>query len=220
MAENPKKPNEEPSFLNPKAESEGSFFGMDFLRWFFFPLLCVCAEYAVAFITDWSGASKFFVVCALFTTAILFVKEYNSSYAEKEVLAGNEARAKRILSLSKSSWRWILFSPVLAWLNARVLLDDVPLGYYLVCVFHVFVDLIAFCFTLNKIFGGDCSDSGYRVRLNDVDRKLLEDLRKRVDCINDMQRLEILLKETDGIDKKRLEELLKKTNNLAGKQKK
>lgn len=219
MAENPKKPNEEPSFLNPKAESEGSFFGMDFLCWFFFPLLCVCAEYAVAFITDWSGASKFFVVCALFTTASVFVKEFNSSYAEKEVLAGNEARAKRILSLSKSSWRWILFSPVLAWLNALVFLDDVPLGYYLVCGFHVFVDLIAFCFTLNKIFGSG-PYLGRLVRLNDVDRKLLEDLRKKMDDINDMQQLEILLKETDGIDKKRLEELLKKTNNLAGKQKK
>lgn len=219
MAENPKKPNEEPSFLNPEAKSEESFFDMDFLRWFFSPLLCVCAEYAVAFITDWSGASKFFVVCALFTTASVFVKEFNSSYAEKEVLAGNEARAKRILSLSKSSWRWILFSPVLAWLNALVFLDDVPLGYYLVCGFHVFVDLIAFCFTLNKIFGSG-PYLGRLVRLNDVDRKLLEDLRKKMDDINDMQQLEILLKETDGIDKKRLEELLKKTNNLTGKQKK
>lgn len=191
---------------------------MDFLCWFFFPFLCVCAEYAIAFITDWSGASKFFVVCALFTTAITYVKEFSSSCAKKEALAGNEARAKRILSLSKSSWRWILFSPVLAWLNARVFLDDVPLGYYLVCVFHVFVDLVAFCFKLEKLFRTPYL--GYRVRLNDVDRKLLEDLSKKVDDINDLQRLEILLKETDGIDKKRLEELLKKTDNLGAKQKK
>ncbi len=35
-----------------------------------------------------------------------------------------------------------------------------------------------------------------------------------------MQQLEILLKKTNGIDKKRLEELLKKTNNLGAKQKK
>lgn len=219
MAENPKKTNEEPSFLNPEAKSEKAFFWTDLLRWFLFPLLCVCAEYAIAFITDWSGASKFFVVCALFTTAIVFVKELNSSYAEKETLAGNEARAKRILSLSKSCWRWILFSPVLAWLNARVLLDDAPLGYYLVCVFHVFVDLGAFCLKCEKIFGSG-PYLGRLVRLNDVDRKLLEDLRKKVDDVNDMQRLEILLKKTDGIDKKQLEELLKKTNSLGGKQKK
>lgn len=218
MAENPKKPNEEPSFLNPKAESEGSFFGMDFLCWFFFPLFCVCAEYAVAF-TDWSGENKFLVVCALFTTAITYVKGFSSSSAKKETLAGNEARAKRILSLSKSSWRWILFSPVLAWLCERVFSYDEPFGYSLVWFFHAFFDLGVLCWKFTKFFES-LPPPAVTAELSDADRKLLEDLRKRVDGINDMQRLEILLKETDGIDKKRLEELLKKTNNLAGKQKK
>ncbi len=178
MAENPKKPNEEPSFLNPETKSEKAFSWTDYSRCFF-PLLCVCAEYAIAFITDWSGRTKFFAVCALFTTAITWVKIFSPNRAKREALAGNEVRAKRILSLSKSSLRWILFSPVLAFLYARVFLDDAPLGYYLVCVFHVFVDLCAFCFKLEKIFGTPYL--GYRVRLNDVDRKLLENLCKKVD---------------------------------------
>lgn len=177
MAENPKKPNEEPSFLNPEANSEKSFSSMDFLCWFFFPLLCVYAEYAVAF-TDWSGENKFLVVCALFTMAITWVKIFSPNCAKKEALAGNEARAKRILSLSKSSWRWILFSPVLARLCELVFSYDEPFGYSLVWFFHAFFGLGVLCWKVAKSIE-ECPPPVYHVKLDDVDRELFENKRKK-----------------------------------------
>lgn len=177
MAENPKKTNEEPSFLNPEAKSEKAFFWTDLLRWFCFPLLCVFAEYAVAY-TDWSGGDKFLVVCALFTMAITWVKIFSPNRAKKEALAGNEARAKRILSLSKSSLRWILFSPVLAFLYARVFLDDAPSGYAWVCAFHIVFDFCVLGWKVAKIIE-ECPPPVYHVKLDDVDRELFENKRKK-----------------------------------------